>query len=245
MPRQLAESSRRLASPFERAAALNALGLLNKSLARFEVAKRRYERALSIVQVEPESLERSRAMATLYHNLGGIEHALGHFRSAEALARTGIDIRRALPHEDRSDLAADLSALAAIVEGDDRYDESEMLFREALALLGEVNPPNELEIAVATGGLGVIQVRRGRPEAAIEPLQRAASLKRRVLGCEHPDLALTLNNLAVAHDRLGASGEAVALFGEAVEICTAALGANHPRTRRCRANLQQPRRRMP
>src|SRR5204862_3703388 len=105
------------------AAALNALGLLYKDLSRYDDARDFYERALSVVERAAESDDRE--IATLYHNLGGIEHARHNYAAGEPFARKGLEIRKRLPDRDENALAADMVALAAILDGQRKFDEAE------------------------------------------------------------------------------------------------------------------------
>jgi tetratricopeptide (TPR) repeat protein len=232
-----------VAGALELAASLNALGLLYKDLARYDEASELYQRALGLVSTQRESRAMSRALATLYHNLGGIDHARGRLRSAEALARRGVAIRADID-ETEDDLATDLVALAAIVEARGRFDEAESLYREALAILERSEERRELEIAVALASLGALHARCQSFDLALEPLSRAVTIKRCVLDARHPDLALTLNNLAFVRERLDDTATAEALYLEASSICAAALGPQHPRTRACRNNLHRLRERI-
>jgi Flp pilus assembly protein TadD len=91
---------------------------------------------------------------------------------------------------------------------------------------------------VALHGLGTQYACDGRLEEAIGLLQRAATLKRRLLGPNHADLALTLNNLAVTHRRRGDRAAAATLYGEAMAIFDRGLGPDHPKTKSCRRNAE-------
>ena len=57
-----------------------------------------------------------------------------------------------------------------------------------------------------------------------------------MLGSDHPDLALTLNNLAVLYKESGRPAAAEPLYRRAVEIFRRTLGPGHPNTVTCRAN---------
>ena len=137
------------------------------------------------------------ALATVYHNLGGIDYMLGAFASGERKARAGIALRLSGPVSADA-LASDLIALAALIDGQQRFDEGERLYRAGLALLRLAPKPDRAEIAVALNGLGVQYARRGRHRAAIRLLRRSAAIKREVLGPLHPSLALTVRNLRLA-----------------------------------------------
>jgi tetratricopeptide (TPR) repeat protein len=215
-------------------AALNALGMLCKDLAKYDEARAVYERALAIVQQSAGSSEHD--VATLYHNLGGIEHARGDFVAAEPLARRGLALRRRLGDDDEA-LARDLTALGAILDGQQQFDEAEAMHVESLAILERSPKRNAVEIAVALNNLGANYLERGRTTEALELLSRAEKLKRACLGARHPDLPVTLNNLAKARQRHGELASAQRLYREAVEILEAALGPEHPKAVVCRNNL--------
>lgn len=209
--------------------ALNELGLLCKGLGRWDEARAHYERALALLDREPAA--HSADLATIWHNLGGIAHARGEFAAAESAARRGLGIRETSGSSPRL-LAADGAALAAILDGLERFDEAERLYREAIAVF-ETEPVDYLELAVALGGLGAQYVRRGRATEAVALLARAVELKRQALGSRHPDTALTLHNLAVARDRAGDALGAGAAAREAMAVLEATLEPGHPRLVAC------------
>jgi tetratricopeptide (TPR) repeat protein len=108
----LAEIKRRF-GPRDRyiAGVLNDLGVLRKAQGRYAEALAFYRRALPLVPRGDRH-----ALATLAHNLGGIEHARGNFARAEPHARRSVQLRTALVGADHPAVAADVAALAAIVE---------------------------------------------------------------------------------------------------------------------------------
>ena len=216
------------------AAALNSLGLVCKDLAKFDEAHTLYERALALVDVD--STANGDEIAALYHNLGGIEHARRNYAEGEVFARTGLEIRRRLGSPDEAALAADMVALAAILDGQQRFDEAEPMYLEALRVLERSPERNAGEIAVALNDLGALYTQRGNSERAEELLIRAADLKSQTIGPRHPDVAVTLNNLALVHKRRGNFDRARAIYQNALGIFEAALGADHPKTLACRRN---------
>lgn len=68
-------------------------------------------------------------------------------------------------------------------------------------------------------------------------MREALSVKEKILGADHPDTALTMNNLGVIVQKQGRSQEARALFELALGHLEARLGTDHPRTRMVRGNL--------
>ena len=99
----------------ETAGALNDLGMLYMFNGRFEAAEPLYQRALSILEraLGPEAVE----LASIYHNLGGLEHARGRHAAGEPHARRSVELRERALGPEHTDVAADLAALAALLDG--------------------------------------------------------------------------------------------------------------------------------
>ena len=73
-------------------------------------------------------------------------------------------------------------------------------------------------------------------EEAATAYDRALALKEKLLGPDHPDVAMTLNNLAVLRRAQGEHAEAAALYRRALSAFERALGKRHPKAVACRAN---------
>lgn len=56
-------------------------------------------------------------------------------------------------------------------------------------------------------------------------------IRRRVLGPEHPDTLMSINNLAVVYFDEGKYAQAEALFSQTLEIMRRVLGPEHPATK--------------
>ena len=69
-------------------------------------------------------------------------------------------------------------------------------------------------------------------------LRNAARIQEEELGPLHPDLANTLNNLAVVAEMTGRSGEAERLYRRGAAIAAAALPSDHPMVVASRQNLE-------
>ena len=74
--------------------------------------------------------------------------------------------------------------------------------------------------------------------SADELLRGAARIQEEELGPLHPDLANTLNNLAIVAERRGSSSEAETLYRRAAAIAAAALPSDHPMVLASRQNLE-------
>ncbi|KAH7111811.1 hypothetical protein B0J11DRAFT_447418, partial [Dendryphion nanum] len=54
--------------------------------------------------------------------------------------------------------------------------------------------------------------------------------RKRVLGDEHPDTLISMNNLAFTLKGLGHYDRAISMMGDCVDLLAQVLGAHHPRT---------------
>ncbi len=88
-----------------------------------------------------------------------------------------------------------------------------------------------------SGNLAACCSAAGRLNQAEDDYRRALSIKGRVLGSNHPEIAVLLNNLAVVLKRAGRVDEARACFRRAAGIYEARLGRDHPSTVQCRRAL--------
>jgi hypothetical protein len=74
--------------------------------------------------------------------------------------------------------------------------------------------------------------------SADELLRDAARIQEAELGPLHPDLANTLNNLAIVAEKTGRPGDAETLYRRAAAIASASLPADHPIVVESRQNLE-------
>ncbi|MEH2057724.1 MAG: tetratricopeptide repeat protein [Nostoc sp.] len=76
-------------------------------------------------------------------------------------------------------------------------------------------------------------------EIVTQPLfLQALELYKRLLGDAHPDVATSLNNLALLYNSQGRYDQAEPLFLQALEIRQQVFGVNHPNTVTVRQNLE-------
>ncbi len=232
----LRESTRLLgARALETGAVLNDLGVLRKYQGRFDEAAAFYRRARAIVDRSAE--RRGHAAATLYHNLGGLEHSRGHHARGEPHARRSVELRTALLGADHPMVAADVAALAALVEGQGRLAEAARLYQRALRVFRRQLGAGSSEVAVNLCALGGVRQAQGRLADGEKLIRAALSIQERLFGRNHPETGMTANNLGILLAARGRTAEARALCARAVAIFRRTLGARHPHTRQCAANL--------
>jgi tetratricopeptide (TPR) repeat protein len=215
------------------AGVLNNLGVLRKAEGRYADAVAYYK------QVEPLLPRRDRlARATLAHNLGGIAHAQGRFAEAEPHARRAVALRARAVGTAHPSWAADVAALAAVVESRGRLAEAAALYRRSQAVFRSALGEASLEFGLGLAGLAAVEQQRGARGRARTLYARALPTLGRLLGRHHPDVALTVNNLAVLEREAGQLDRAAALFRRAATSLARTVGPRHPHTILARENLR-------
>lgn len=217
-----------------RPAIWNELGMVCKYLGKLSSSERYYRLALRHTGRLPQCVERDFLLSSLYHNLGGLEHSRKRFPLAEKYARKGIELRTRCAPEDRLALASDRSALAAILDGREKYGESEKLYRMVLRTYRRELGASHREIAVVLNNLGALYQATGRPQKAEASYIAALKMKRRELGRGHSDVGVTLNNLGTLYKSLNRRTKAQSCFTSALRILESTLGRLHPTTRAVR-----------
>ena len=219
------------------AAPLSLLAMSYHHLARFMDAGLRYQRALAILDAHARG--QGHAAADIYHNLGGLEHAAGNWLRGEPFARHAVMLRTKLFGRRHPAVAADLTALAALLARQGQFDEAERLYHRALTLLEPERGAEHHLVAVALNNLAAVLHARGKLADAEAMFRRAQAIEITVLGPMHPTVAYSTNNLAVLLKDTRRPRAAAALFRKAVTLFSRGLCANHPNVGVCLENLSQ------
>ena len=128
---------------------------------------------------------------------------------------------------DHLETAADGAALAGILDGLDRHQESRPLYERALQVFRRIYGEEHYEIAVNLHNLAALEDAEGNSSAAECLYRQSLAIKENVLGRDHPDTALTLANL-------GALIGDGTLLNRALEIFERTLDPAHPHLIACR-----------
>jgi len=214
--------------------ARNNLAVLYKACGRFDEGLRLYQQALAVVEQNGGD---SLASSVIYHNIGGILHAKGDFAAAEPPGQRAWEISRRLLGEDDPRTLFDAVAYAAILDGLQRYDESEAIYRRALAIFEHTFGPEHYEVASNLHNLAAVLCARGDLDQAEKLYRRALAIKEKLLGEDSPDAALTLNNLGALLKLAGRPDEAAGVLARSVAILEHRLAPDHPHLALARANL--------
>ncbi|MDX2022016.1 MAG: tetratricopeptide repeat protein [Deltaproteobacteria bacterium] len=207
---------------------LNERGILRKYQGRFKEAEAEYKKCKPLIA--KGFGKDSESMSVLLHNLGGIAHAQGHWKRAEAYAREGLRLRQSLPKPDAVAVAADQSALAAILDVAGNHDEAATLLAEALATFKKKLGPRSFEVGVTMETLGNLHYRIHDLPKADKLLTAALEIQQERLGAGHPELAFALHNLAVVRIDRGQPEDARPLLQEALATFKKTFGPKHANT---------------
>ncbi|SDW51866.1 Tetratricopeptide repeat-containing protein [Amycolatopsis xylanica] len=202
----------------ETASVHNALGIVGKFSGDFEEAEAHYLLALECHEGNPLGV------AAVLHNLGGLEHERGRPERGIPWAENGLALRRRVRPEDHPEVAADLGALGSLYLSAGRLEDAERAYLAALEVFEA-----EYEIAVVRGNLAHLRARQGKVAEAEASYRAALAGKIAALGEDHPDVAVTLHNLAVLLLDSGREREGRELLLQAERLMTGRLPDDHPR----------------
>lgn len=217
----------------DRGELLNDWGVLRKYQGRYSEAAAFYRRALRLIGPRGDR----KALATLHHNLGGIAHARGRYAAGEADGRRAVTLREAALGPNHVEVAADVAALAALVEGAGRLDEAAALYERALSIFRRRLGPHHSEVGLSLAGLAWVRKEQGDLATADQLYRQSVAILEPVFGRDHSDVALTLANWASVLREAGDERRARRLFERALRIFEKNLGPRHPHTRACRAKV--------
>ena len=89
-------------------------------------------------------------------------------------------------------------------------------------------PEKTLDSAHCLNLHGLAALKAGKFDEAQKALERALEIRRQILGVRHPDVAVSLNNLAELYRVQGRVNDAQPLFEHALAIREETLGKDHP-----------------
>jgi tetratricopeptide (TPR) repeat protein len=169
-------------------------------------------------------------LAETLSTVGRVHIELGESEQAEATllqAYWAADASR--DDEVRADVANQLIWVTGTLGN--RIEEAQRWAKTASAVQERLGSGHELLRSWVLNSIGSVYIHGGPkllPEAP-RVLEEALALKVRVLGRDHPDVAITEVNLAVALQELGRNQEALAHVERGMAITEKSLGSEHPR----------------
>ncbi|MEX2301845.1 MAG: tetratricopeptide repeat protein [Bryobacterales bacterium] len=175
-----------------------------------------------------EKMESRENLASAVVNLADVRLALGEGEDAEQLLRRALALR-----EGPAGVGEILDRLTALLRLKGDLDEAEVLSRRALSF-GRT--------AERLRGLAVTLDPLGKDEEAVTLHREALALQEREFGSVHPQVALTLNSIALLDFGSGDVEAAAPLFERALLIFERTLGPESPEAATALDNLGNVRR---
>jgi serine/threonine protein kinase/tetratricopeptide (TPR) repeat protein len=129
--------------------------------------------------------------------------------------------------EVRAGIATELVFVVGYEQG--RYQDAKRWARIADAVLNRLGG-HQLLRSWLLNDIGAVYYAEGDQAAAAKYTEQALGLKEKVLGVDHPDVAVTEGNLAIALAELGRSQEALVHIQRSVTVLEHGLGEAHPET---------------
>lgn len=167
--------------------------------------------------------------AALLVERGEVLREQAQFDQAETAFNQALELDRARLAPP-TDIARDLYRLGTLEFSAGDSERALELLREAAALLAASGAESSTQHASIQHDIGVMLIQRGDLPTAQEVLQNVRETRTKLLGDAHPDLAVTLKELAGIARQQGVNEEAEALYLQALAINESMLGSDHPET---------------
>ncbi|MGA0040359.1 MAG: tetratricopeptide repeat protein [Pirellulales bacterium] len=114
------------------------------------------------------------------------------------------------------------------LEDQQKYDQAEQLFREALAISEKSYGPDHRETATCLDNLATCLRKQGRYVDAVTSCSRSLAIREAILGRKHAHTATSYCNLGYLYRTLGRYDEAQTLLAQSLAIREQSLGKDHP-----------------
>ena len=216
--------------PATKAALLGTVGAVYDSLGQYKEALPILTESLSL---QPQIHDKSR-IATLLE-LGRAHWNAGDLTGAEAPLQEALHLSQDNYGAASQESGRSLWALAQLRNQQGQLAEAKQLYSHSLDILENTSAP-ATDISALLDDLAQIYSSEQQWALAKQTYERALEIDRRVLGDDHPRVAMRLNNLAVVAQHIGDLKLAEALFRDAIRRDERAYGDQHPETGTARGN---------
>lgn len=189
-------------------------------------------KVIEVLGMANESIERDFAnqpeiAADLHTTIGLTYLSVGQIKLAETHLQSALEIRRAVYPRKSVEVAMSLNNYGKLVQAKGNLNAAEPLYVEALETLRHLQGAS-LEVAEVLDNLGYLFALKGRNEDAIRLHEEEVSIRRRILGENHPDLAKSLERLGAALAVMDRRELAEPLIRQALKILQNFHRREHP-----------------
>jgi CHAT domain-containing protein/tetratricopeptide (TPR) repeat protein len=195
--------------------ALNTLGLIEWSLARYGDAEQTYKRAIAIAE---HNGTRDWTLGARLNNLAIVYSAQARYDEAEQTYKRAMVIADNVFSPSHTELARVLTNMTNVFKAQGRLSEAQAAAERALRIREAAHGPNHIDVGHSLFTLSEVYRLQDR-KADAEPLvKRALVIEDAVSGPNHPNMISRLNNLAEAYRSEGRFDEAEPLYRRALAI---------------------------
>ncbi len=189
----------------------------------------RYSRALDaarVVVAEAREVGYRPLIAEALYRLVLLQVDMHNPQEADDSAEEALWIAEASHHDE---LVVELAAIEIYVTGYIEHDmkKSRRWINQAQVFLDRIGG-HDLLRAWVLNNIGVVLDAHEDHDGAATQFFHALRIKERVLGTDHPDVAITLSNLADTLRALGRTKEALDLINRSLDILVRTLGPSYP-----------------
>jgi eukaryotic-like serine/threonine-protein kinase len=217
--------------PATKAALLTTVGAVYDSLGQYQDAQKVLNDSLAL---QPQAHDKSRIDTLL--ELSHARIGAGDLNGAEAPVQEALHLAQEYFGPASQESGAALSALGRLRQQQGQPGEAESLYRRSLDILQSTAAP-PTDISAMLDSLAGVYSGERQWGLARQTYERALDIDRRVLGDDHPRVALQLYDLAVVAQNLGDLKLAETYYRDAIRHLEHAYGDRHPRPAEAKTNF--------
>jgi len=210
--------------PATKAALLSTVGEVYNSLGQYQDALPILNESLTL---QPPTNDKSRIDILL--ELGQAQIGAGNLAGAEAPLQEALHLSQSNFGATSQESGHALWILGKLRQQQGQFGEAKDLYKRALAI-SETTLAPQTDVAAVLDDLAQIYSRDQQWALAKQTYQRALDVDRRILGDDHPRVAMHLQNLAVVAQNMGDLVQAEALYRDVIRRQERTYGDRHPET---------------
>jgi eukaryotic-like serine/threonine-protein kinase len=216
--------------PATKSALLATVGAVYDSLGQYQEALPILTESLAL---QPQSHDNSRISTLL--ELGSARSHASDLNGAEAPLQEALHLSQRDFGATSTESGRSLWALGQLRYRQSRFADAKELYNRSLNILETTSAP-ATDVSALLDDLAQVYADEQQWALAKKTYERALEIDRRVLGNDHPRIAMRLNNLAVVAQNIGDLKLAETLFRDAIRRDEHAYGDRHPETGAARSN---------
>jgi eukaryotic-like serine/threonine-protein kinase len=216
--------------PATKAALLATVGAVYDSLGQYQDALPMLQESLSL---QPLSHDRSHVDTLL--ELARARSGAGDLTGAEIPLQEALHLSQNQFGAESRDTARAVWELGRLRHRQGRFAEAKGLYLHALSMLENAQAP-ATDVSALLDDLAQVYAREQQWALAKQTYERALEVDQRMLGDDHPRIAMHLHNLAVVAQNLGDLARAEELYRDAIRRKERAYGVGDPQTADAKIN---------